>query len=348
MIALGQKLSTLVQPVKSFQAVQVQPQPQLSGWKETHVESEEVSRYRLGEQVGHGFFATVYSAEDLLRNYENPYLDVLDRYNLAVKRINKRRVPSSIRTSELKILNYLNDVKVDEAENHFTKLQDVFETGDHLCLVFDLLRGGDLFDFVTNHGALNLAHTKMAMKQLLKAVLYLHENNVLHRDIKLENILLASPPISPYLSSTELINQSGLDIQLTDFGYATFYKKGEALQTSMQINPAGTYGYVAPEVLSDRIYTPACDMWGAGCVMYSLLALSSPFPKREGTQGPAAELEAIDYGLQPENWKTAMEQECFGDPQAVDLLNKLLERDYTERISAKEALEHPWFRSSVL
>jgi len=140
-------------------------------------------------------------------------------------------------------------------------LHEVFETDRHLCLVIELVRGGDLLEHLNGQGPLSEAAARSLMTQLLLALQYLHEQGIIHRDLKPDNVLLA--PSSPHPQ-----------VKISDFGLAKRLRGEYGLASTF----CGTREYVAPEVLScdGGGYSAAVDLWSAGVILYMLLSGAPP------------------------------------------------------------------------
>ena len=169
------------------------------------------------------------------------------------------------------------------------------------------MESGDLLDLLDDCVCLCKEETKLIMTDLLRAVEYLAENGIAHLDIKPDNILIAD---------------NGRPL-LFDFGLAEFVDTGQTAH-------GGTTGYAAPEVLQASSNVRKADVWSLGVVMYACLYGSLPFSEEEVLLGE-------DYC----NWKLRTEV-ANDDDLACDLLVKMLAFDPNKRISAEEALQHPW------
>eukprot|EP00051_Salpingoeca_urceolata_P005505 m.73832 g.73832 ORF g.73832 m.73832 type:complete len:451 (+) comp14388_c0_seq1:1026-2378(+) len=261
--------------------------------------------------IGQGSFGKVIKARDRS-----------DGSLWAVKRIEKQK-PGSRGTRMLEL-----EVKVLKRVNHkhIVCLHKVIESATFSFLVMELCVGGDLESRVRakNGGPALATRTVMdVIAQLADAVSYLHSNDIVHRDLKPANVLLKTESVS------------NLDIQLSDFGLCGIKKKERQLDMM-----CGTPLYMAPEVLSDSgNYTPVCDLWSIGVIMYRLLFAEVPF------DAPSA--DAMLAVIQP--FKSSQLQcpasvrpEGAVGPMAEDLLRKLLTVDPARRITAGEVLVHPW------
>lgn len=279
------------------------------------------------DRVGQGLFANVFKA-----------LDVQSQSHVAIKSMKKSTCPECVFKQEVKVMNQIRSLL---GENTALSLHtDEFDSDDQVCLVFPFFSGGEMYDEVVENGAFSEEEAKTFMKRIVPALKSLHESGFVHRDIKLENILLSEGSTRQDRLKTAA---------LTDFGYAKHLSDKDSFS-----NPAGTFGYVAPEVLSTRKYTSACDVWSLGAVLFSSIAGYQPFPLKTELkesssmhEEAAAELEAIRHGTSEESWSAEMSKEKFSNcsPELKDLLKQMLEPISTRRISADEILSHPWMTS---
>ncbi|CAL1537158.1 unnamed protein product [Lymnaea stagnalis] len=197
------------------------------------------------------------------------------------------------------------------------------------CFIDDLLvfalhrcKKGELFDYLTSVVSLSEKRTRIFMRQLLEAVEFFHRKNIVHRDLKPENILL----------------DDNLNIKVSDFGFATVVEPGEEL-----VELCGTPGYLAPEVLAHSMYENVSgygkevDMWACGVIMYTLLCGAPPFWNRRQMMMLRAIMNA-DYTFNSPEW------DDISDPPK-NLIQKLLLVNPQQRLTAKEALAHPFFHS---
>ncbi|NXF71845.1 KCC2D kinase, partial [Sclerurus mexicanus] len=207
---------------------------------------------------------------------------------------------------------------------NIVRLHDsISEEGFHY-LVFDLVTGGELFEDIVAREYYSEADASHCIQQILEAVLHCHQMGVVHRDLKPENLLLAS-------------KSKGAAVKLADFGLA-IEVQGEQ---QAWFGFAGTPGYLSPEVLRKDPYGKPVDMWACGVILYILLVGYPPFWD-EDQHRLYQQIKAGAYDFPSPEWDTVT-------PEAKDLINKMLTINPAKRITASEALKHPWIcqRSTV-
>ena len=197
-------------------------------------------------------------------------------------------------------------------------LIDLFENSDYYYIVLEYMQGKDLFDYIQFR---NFKITENRVKELAYqcgvAIKYLHSYGIVHRDLKLENVMMSD--------NTE----AGVP-KLVDFGLAKMIGPNEKAD-----EPFGTLGYVAPEVLKKEPYSTSCDLWSYGCIIYALLSGSLPFDHE-------SQKETIKMTL--EN-KLEFDLPCWSNisDSCKELLTKLLTKDPKKRITLDQCLKHSWF-----
>lgn len=234
-----------------------------------------------------------------------------DRRRYALKTIRKARVP----TQRLGQLSTEVEIYLSLDHPNIARLQDVYETEEKIQLLTECCEGGELYYRLQKKGVYNDADAAEAMRQMLRAVNYLHSSNVVHRDLKLENFLYVSG------ESTQL--------KLIDFGFAKIWDPSKLMMAS-----CGSVAYVSPDVISGKGYTNKCDTWSLGVIIWMLLTGYPPFHGDEKTIMANIKAGKPDWSHK-QRWKNVSQP-------AVDLVRKLLAFDPSERLSAKEALQHPW------
>ena len=187
-------------------------------------------------------------------------------------------------------------------------------------VVMELLEGQELVDAIEQHGLYDESDAKIVMSKMLDAIAFMHARGVVHRDLKLENLVLAKP-------------DDLRSVTLVDFGLAKALMARERAE-----NVCGTLAYVAPEALAAGQYGQGVDVWALGVAMHVLLTGAWPFDDED-------EDELMDsiIACELDFSETAHEEFSWISPDAVDLLTGLLEPNPKHRLTAAQALEHSWF-----
>lgn len=253
--------------------------------------------YELGDRIGHGKFSDVHTACEKSTNE-----------TWAVK-IMKRKKTNSI---ERELIH--NEINILKILNHkgIVKLKDVFCNSTHTLLVEEFLHGGSLEKCV---GSLTENDIKTIVYQLLDVVNYIHEVGVIHRDIKLDNVLFAKK------------NDLGT-LKLADFGLSTFAIPGKVFTEA-----CGTIGYTAPEMHDKFGYGSEVDLWSLGVLTYALLSEKMPF---RGSSNQ--EIISATMNKEPDYAEIANHS-----LQAQDFVKKLLRKSPAERPKALDSMKHEWF-----
>ncbi|XP_011301772.1 calcium/calmodulin-dependent protein kinase type II delta chain isoform X7 [Fopius arisanus] len=184
-------------------------------------------------------------------------------------------------------------------------------------LVFDLVTGGELFEDIVAREFYSEADASHCIQQILESVHHCHHNGIVHRDLKPENLLLAS-------------KAKGAAVKLADFGLA-IELQGDA---QAWYGFAGTPGYLSPEVLKKEPYGKPVDIWACGVILYILLVGYPPFWD-EDQHRLYGQIKAGAYDYPSPEWDTVT-------PEARNLINQMLTVNPSRRITASEALRHPW------
>ncbi|XP_024225884.1 calcium/calmodulin-dependent protein kinase type II alpha chain isoform X25 [Bombus vosnesenskii] len=200
---------------------------------------------------------------------------------------------------------------------NIVRLHDSIQEENHHYLVFDLVTGGELFEDIVAREFYSEADASHCIQQILESVHHCHHNGVVHRDLKPENLLLAS-------------KAKGAAVKLADFGLA-IEVQGEA---QAWFGFAGTPGYLSPEVLKKEPYGKPVDIWACGVILYILLVGYPPFWD-EDQHRLYAQIKAGSYDYPSPEWDTVT-------PEAKNLINQMLTVNPSKRITASEALKHPW------
>jgi len=231
---------------------------------------------------------------------------------VAVKIIDK-----TIATAEADERRLKNEVDILKKVRHpnIIALIDIFETDSNLYLIMELVTGGELFDKIVEKGQYTERDAAGIVNKMLSAVEYLHNNNIAHRDLKPENLLLKAG------------DDTG--VMLSDFGLSKIVGENARLETA-----CGTPYYVAPEVLSASGYDLEVDLWSVGVITYLLLCGFPPF-YGESLPEVFEQIMKADFDYPDPYWTDI-------STEAKDLISKLLVVEPKNRLSAKQALQHPW------
>ncbi|XP_069171840.1 calcium/calmodulin-dependent protein kinase type II delta chain isoform X11 [Procambarus clarkii] len=197
------------------------------------------------------------------------------------------------------------------------RLHDSIQEESFHYLVFDLVTGGELFEDIVAREFYSEADASHCIQQILESVNHCHHNNIVHRDLKPENLLLAS-------------KAKGAAVKLADFGLAIEVQGDQQAWFGF----AGTPGYLSPEVLKKEPYGKPVDIWACGVILYILLVGYPPFWD-EDQHRLYAQIKAGAYDYPSPEWDTVT-------PEAKNLINSMLTVNPAKRITAAEALKHPW------
>ncbi|XP_016803137.1 calcium/calmodulin-dependent protein kinase type 1B isoform X4 [Pan troglodytes] len=210
-----------------------------------------------------------------------------------------------------------NEIAVLRRISHpnIVALEDVHESPSHLYLAMELVTGGELFDRIMERGSYTEKDASHLVGQVLGAVSYLHSLGIVHRDLKPENLLYATP-------------FEDSKIMVSDFGLSKI-QAGNMLGTA-----CGTPGYVAPELLEQKPYGKAVDVWALGVISYILLCGYPPFYDESDPELFSQILRA-SYEFDSPFWDDISES-------AKDFIRHLLERDPQKRFTCQQALQHLW------
>ncbi|XP_012276429.1 calcium/calmodulin-dependent protein kinase type II alpha chain isoform X16 [Orussus abietinus] len=200
---------------------------------------------------------------------------------------------------------------------NIVRLHDSIQEENYHYLVFDLVTGGELFEDIVAREFYSEADASHCIQQILESVHHCHHHGVVHRDLKPENLLLAS-------------KAKGAAVKLADFGLA-IEVQGEA---QAWYGFAGTPGYLSPEVLKKEPYGKPVDIWACGVILYILLVGYPPFWD-EDQHRLYSQIKAGAYDYPNPEWDTVT-------PEAKNLINQMLTVNPSKRITASEALKHPW------
>ncbi|XP_075963253.1 calcium/calmodulin-dependent protein kinase type II subunit beta [Anarhichas minor] len=265
--------------------------------------------YQLYEELGKGAFSVVRRCVKLCTGQENA-AKIINTKKLSARDHQKLEREARI----CRLLKHSNIVRLHDS---------ISEEGFHY-LLFDLVTGGELFEDIVAREYYSEADASHCIHQILDSVSYTHQHDIVHRDLKPENLLLAS-------------KCKNAAVKLADFGLA-IEVQGEQ---QAWFGFAGTPGYLSPEVLRKEAYGKPVDIWACGVILYILLVGYPPFWD-EDQHKLYQQIKAGAYDFPSPEWDTVT-------PEAKNLINQMLTINPAKRITAQEALKHPWVcqRSTV-
>jgi len=233
----------------------------------------------------------------------------------AVKVLSKRKM------SEEDLAALHTEIEILKSVDHpnIVKLIDIFEDERHVCLVMELLLGGELFDQIIEKDKFSEYDAREATKAIIDAISYCHSLGIIHRDIKPENLLLHSK------------DQGIGSLKIADFGLARSLDQNQLASTT-----CGTPGYVAPEVLQQQPYGMECDYWSIGVVTYIMLSGTPPFYDEDNFQ-LFEMIKNCQYDFEDDTWKYVSEQ-------AKAFVSEILVKDPKTRLNLEGMKNHPWFK----
>ena len=259
---------------------------------------KQIGDYTLGTELGSGAFGKVVLGKHIQTN-EPVAIKILDKMILS-------HTPDDYQSVKQEI-NILKSVK----HKHIVQLYDVLQTPRHIFIIMEYCEGKDLLDYILTKSKLSEEESLKYFHQLINALFYLHSQNIAHRDIKIDNMLL----------------DRNMDLKLVDFGLSTKYPDDNLLD-----QPCGTVVYAAPEVLQGREYHGMlADVWSSGIVLYGMLSGYLPFGDQDD------EVNRINIISGKINYPNYFSN-CVRD-----LLMHMLDLDPMTRYTLQEVRAHPWF-----
>ncbi|KAG1927101.1 calcium/calmodulin-dependent protein kinase type II subunit gamma isoform X3 [Pimephales promelas] len=265
--------------------------------------------YQLYEELGKGAFSVVRRCVKKSTGQEYA-AKIINTKKLSARDHQKLEREARI----CRLLKHPNIVRLHDS---------ISEEGFHY-LVFDLVTGGELFEDIVAREYYSEADASHCINQILESVCHIHQHDIVHRDLKPENLLLAS-------------KMKGAAVKLADFGLAIEVQGDQQAWFGF----AGTPGYLSPEVLRKDPYGKPVDIWACGVILYILLVGYPPFWD-EDQHKLYQQIKAGAYDFPSPEWDTVT-------PEAKNLINQMLTINPAKRITADQAIKHPWIcqRSTV-
>ncbi|XP_024274027.1 calcium/calmodulin-dependent protein kinase type II subunit beta isoform X23 [Oncorhynchus tshawytscha] len=265
--------------------------------------------FQLYEELGKGAFSVVRRCVKLCTGQEYA-AKIINTKKLSARDHQKLEREARI----CRLLKHSNIVRLHDS---------ISEEGFHY-LLFDLVTGGELFEDIVAREYYSEADASHCITQILDSVHHIHQHDIVHRDLKPENLLLAS-------------KCKNAAVKLADFGLAIEVQGDQQAWFGF----AGTPGYLSPEVLRKEAYGKPVDIWACGVILYILLVGYPPFWD-EDQHKLYQQIKAGAYDFPSPEWDTVT-------PEAKNLINQMLTINPAKRITAQEALKHPWVcqRSTV-
>ena len=263
-------------------------------------------KYIRGKKLGSGSFGTVYEAKNILFNTKIAMKIIVKQKNMNNKLIK----------NEIDILKKLSHPNI-------VRIYEFYESSNCFYLINEYCDVGELYNYI-NNSTLNEQQLAIIFYQVFSGLWYLHENNILHRDLKPENILISKKEVDL------LTKEEYFWIQIIDFGTAKIFE-----QNKKEKSVVGSAYYIAPEVLN-KDYNEKCDTWSVGVILYMFLTGRAPFAGKNNDEI----VNSIKTKPLDEDNPNLIKR----SPEVRDLIKGLLQKDTNKRLSAKEALNHVWFK----
>uniref|UniRef100_A0A182RVS6 Protein kinase domain-containing protein n=1 Tax=Anopheles funestus TaxID=62324 RepID=A0A182RVS6_ANOFN len=264
--------------------------------------------YIIGQCIGSGSYSKVYQAY-----YRPARLESGPGHSIACKLIDRRRTSKDYE----RLLPRETVAMLALSHPHIVSVMSIQEYGPFVCVFMDYCRHGDLLQYVQENKRVSVRRSRLFFRQLVAAVEYMHEQGFCHRDIKCENVLLAS---TSYL-------------KLTDFSFAKKCSEPNGAPSELSATYCGSIAYTAPEVLKGIPYDPkAHDMWSLGCVLFIMVSGTMPFDE-SNIAVTIGNQERKQYGY-PADMKL--------NPMIIDLIDRLIEPHVSVRATIGQVAQHPW------
>ncbi len=270
----------------------------------------------LNKMIGSGSYSNVYQGKIIDKN-------IMKKYNLesdivAIKKIKLDNIEQKTFKMINDEVNIMHKIKnINKISNNIIKCYDIFEEYDYIYLVLEYCENGDLSKIIGK--PIKESIVKYYFSQIINALIFLNENNIIHRDIKPKNILLKNEK---------------KDLVLCDFGFARIKSGIQRVKTI-----CGSPLYMAPELLEEKTYTEIVDIWAIGMILFEMIYGNHPYNNCRDIED-LKEFSKKDIQIPPEKNNNQVSDEC------IDLLKKMLNKNEIERIKLSELFIHPWLKDT--
>ena len=263
-------------------------------------------KYKVVQRLGDGAYGTVYLAVNLVT-----------KAKVAMKKINK------VKENEIDDMEIKNEIDILKKLDHpnIVKIIEFYSTPKAYYIITSFCQCGELYNQIKYQ--YNENQLAVLFYQVFSGLYYLHSKNIVHRDLKLENILITE------IEKEKVTGKNLFWIKIIDFGTAKIFEKNKSEKAVV-----GSSYYIAPEVLKKQ-YNEKCDTWSAGVILYMLICGRAPFD--------GADDEEIIANIRKGSFNHKHKKLVASSPEVQDLVIKLLEVNVNKRLSAAQALKHPWF-----
>lgn len=301
------------------------------------------SLFVLGQFLGNGSTAKVYTCKRKRPGNVSPFSRAKskkDTFNLAVKVLDKKKLVqfSKKKKAQSNLLQqFRQEIEILDHLRHpnIIRIFGMFESTSTLHVVTELCLGGELFTFLTSQpdGSLNGKKeviSRIIVRQISSALTYIHEQGIIHRDIKLENILL----LKELTISSCLNHLKDINCKLIDFGLAKSHMRNKGYGRAKTF--FGTVGYLAPEMFKNKSYDNGVDIWALGVLSYVLLCGTFPFENQQN-HNHNIRTDRKRYRIKfPSHCKNKISND------AKKFVKSLLEVNPTDRISSADISHMSW------
>ena len=264
------------------------------------------SKYKVISKLGEGSYGTVYLA-----------INIMTKAKVSMKKINK------VKDNEINELEIKNEIDILKKLDHpnVLKILEFYSTHKAYYIITGYCSKGELYSQITY----KFSEHQLAVLfyQVFSGLLYLHSNHIVHRDLKLENILISD------IENDILTDNKYFWVKIIDFGTAKIFEKNKSEKVVV-----GSSYYIAPEVLNKK-YNEKCDTWSVGVILYMFLVGRAPF---DGDND-----DEIIQNIKNGCFNSEHHKLQSASNEVQDLVKQLLEVNVANRLSAAEALKHPWF-----